>query len=121
VRIDEDVLRHATVVEDGEVVRAGTHLAQSAAGAVAQPAPESELRRERATIVRKKDRGATAGGQRLVEFELEVQPAGRVPYRVDVASLVRESLAGLLIDGSTLNVRVDPANENAVTIDWGEN
>jgi hypothetical protein len=84
-------------------------------------ASTGELRRERATIVRKRDRGATAGGQRLVEFELEVQPAGKAPYRVEVASLVRESLAGLLIEGSSLNVRVEPTDENRVSIEWGEN
>jgi|GEM_PF-4017590 len=120
VQIDEDVLRNATIVEGGEVVQAGTPRVEPASDHDARDTG-AELRRERATIVRKKDRGATAGGQRLVEFELEVQPVGKVPYRVEVASLVRDSLAGLLIEGSTLNVRVDPGDENAVTIDWSEN
>ena len=79
------------------------------------------MQRETATIVRKHDRGETAGNQRLLELDLEVLPAGRVPYRVKVASLVRSSLAGLLIEGSTLNVRVDPHDRNSVTIDWAEN
>jgi hypothetical protein len=123
VNIDEGVLRHATVVDS----RAGGPQATPAAAvpAASTPSfattPSSELRRERATIVRKKDRGETAGDQRRVAFELEVQPAGKVPYRVQVASLVRESLAGLLIEGSTLNVRVDPGDENQVMIDWSEN
>ena len=123
VSIDEGLLRNATVVSGGvadpEPVQAPT-LPPAPAPSFAS-ATSSELRRERATIVRKKDRGETSGGQRLIEFELEVQPAGKVPYRVEVASLVRESLAGLLIEGSTLNVRVDPSDENLVSIDWGEN
>jgi hypothetical protein len=81
----------------------------------------TDLRRESATIVRKKDRGETTGNQRLLELELEVHPVGKVPYRVQLASLVRESLAGLLIEGSNVNVRVDPGNPNNVTIDWSEN
>jgi hypothetical protein len=125
VNIDESALRNATVVSGGEVIQPG--LARSEAAPRTSPSmpamvsPRDEPRRERATIVRKRDRGETAGSQRLVEFELEVQPAGKVPYRVQVASLVRESLAGLLIEGSTLNVRVDPSDENQVTIDWSEN
>ncbi len=126
VNIDEDMLRNATVVDSraGGPEPATAMQSPSSAAAPASSFPTSasdELRRERASIVRKKDRGETAGDQRLVEFELEVQPAGKVPYRVQVASLVRESLAGLLIEGSTLNVRVDPHDDNRVTIDWSEN
>ena len=84
-------------------------------------APQSAGARETATIVRKKDRGSTAGNQRLLELEIEVTPVGKVPYRVTVPTLVRESLAGLLIEGSSLNVRVDPHDKNNVTIDWSEN
>lgn len=126
VNIDEDALRNATVVDSraggGEPIAPVRASSPSAAQERSFDASTSDdLRRERATIVRKKDRGETAGDQRLVEFELEVQPAGKVPYRVQIASLVRESLAGLLIEGSTLNVRVDPHDENRVTIDWSEN
>jgi hypothetical protein len=46
---------------------------------------------------------------------------GKAPYRVTVASLVRESLVSLLIEGSSLNVRVNPNDKNDVSIDWGEN
>jgi hypothetical protein len=117
VAIDESVLRNATVVHDSRASRLG-------AGSPAQTAPQAagdETRPETATIVRKRDRGETSGNQRLIEFELEVRPVGKVPYRVQVASLVRESLAALLVEGSTLNVRVDSHDENAVTIDWSEN
>lgn len=113
-------LRNATVVTGSEPV---VPAPPPFAAAAREPAvsPDSPRERETALIIRKKDRGETAGGHRLVEFELEVQPVGRVPYRVEVASLVRESLVSLLIEGSTLNVRVDPANRNSVTIDWSEN
>ncbi len=119
IKIDEAALRNATVVQDGEVVMApeGSPVGVRRA----DNAESRDGRRESATIVRKKDRGETAGSQRLLELDLEVRPAGRAPYRVQVASLVRESLAGLLIEGSTLNVRVDSADENNVTIDWSEN
>jgi hypothetical protein len=90
-------------------------------GMAAQLAAPSAPRRERATIIRKHDRGATAGQQRLVEFELEVAPASAAPYRVTVASLVRESLVGLLVEGGTLTVRVDQDDRENVTIDWTEN
>lgn len=120
VSIDPDLLSRAKIVRTGD--QPGEQA--GAASGAAQPErtrDESELRRERATIVRKKDRGETTGEQRLLELEIEVQPVGRVPYRVQLASLVRGSLASLLIEGSNLNVRVDPANENDVTIDWSEN
>jgi hypothetical protein len=120
INLGEESLRNATVVTAGEPM---AHARAEFAAGEAPPtaSPESPRERESARIIRKKDRGETAGGQRLVEFELEVQPVGRVPYRVEVASLVRESLVSLLIEGSTLNVRVDPANRNSVTIDWSEN
>lgn len=122
INIDEGLLRNATVVHGGETVTTAGAFPGSAAVPVPPPAAStSELRRERATIVRKKDRGSTAGDQRLIEFELELTPAGKPPYRVQVASLVRSSLAPLLVEGSSLNVRVDPADENNVTIDWSEN
>jgi len=130
VNIDEDVLRHATVVEGDRVVQQGraTVYSDSSQRGVEWPAPApgvsssgNELRRERAVIVRKRDRGETAGEQKLLELEIEVQPAGRVPYRVEIASLVRESLADLLIEGGNLNVRVDPSDDMRVTVDWSEN
>jgi len=118
INLGEQSLRNATVVTGG------APLAQDSvppAAAAAAPPAASDGERETALIIRKRDRGETAGSQRLVEFELEVQPVGLVPYRVEVASLVRESLVSLLIEGSTLNVRVDPVNRNSVTIDWSEN
>jgi hypothetical protein len=129
LNVSEEALRNATVVSGGETVQQGSARvsAEPAGASFASAAPtppasiSSESRRERATIVRKRDRGATTGNQRLVEFELEVQPAGKVPYRVQLASLVRESLAGLLIEGSSLNVRVDSTDDLNVTIDWSEN
>lgn len=120
IAIDEDALREATVVRQGELERLGVATRETPLIAASVVTAEAG-RRETATIVRKRDRGETADGQRLIEFELEVQPVGKVPYRVEVASLVRESLAGLLIEGSTLNVRVDPNNDNSVAIDWSEN
>ena len=114
VNIDADILRGARVVHAGQPAPA------EQPATVMEP-QSSELLRETATIVRKKDRGQTAGDQRLLELELEVTPAGKVPYRVTVASLVRESLTGLLIEGSTLNVRVNPHAPNDVRIDWSEN
>lgn len=119
VSIDEDLLRNATIVDSGG--RGSAYASSPVAAAAPSTADSAELRRESATIVRKRDRGETAGDQRLLELELEVQPAGKVPYRVEIASLVRESLADLLIEGATLNVRVDPSDENRVTVDWGEN
>ncbi|MGE0598131.1 MAG: hypothetical protein AB7J35_13360 [Dehalococcoidia bacterium] len=118
VNIEPEVLRSARVVRNNEPATASA--AAEPAATVVEPRT-SDLLRETATIVRKKDRGETAGNQRLLELELEVMPAGRVPYRVTIASLVRESLAGLLIEGSTLNVRVNPHAANDVTIDWAEN
>ncbi len=129
VSIDEDVLRRAAVVQGGQVIQPGSPLGSTSssnpvsgfAAMFDAPAAAAEGVRETATIVRKNDRGATAGNQRLLELEIEVTPVGKVPYRVTVASLVRESLASLLIEGSTLNVRVNPRDKNDVTIDWGEN
>jgi hypothetical protein len=128
VSIDEERLKHATILQGGTVINAGSASpAPSSPQPAAAPSPVSmfgnttDLQRISATIVRKKDRGETTGNQRLLELELEVHPVGKVPYRVQLASLVRESLAGLLIEGSNVNVRVDPGNPNNVTIDWSEN
>jgi hypothetical protein len=129
ITIDEERLKHASIFAGGQQVQSAAVSsnvpAQAGAGgpsAFTSPAASpGEGARETATIVRKKDRGATAGNQRLLELEIEVTPVGKVPYRVTVPSLVRESLAGLLIDGSSLNVRVDPHDKNNVTIDWSEN
>lgn len=127
VTIDESLLRNATVVDSGTSVQVpsqGRPVSSSVSdpgSMFATPVRSDESVRETATIVRKHDRGATAGNQRLLELEIEVTPVGKVPYRVTVASLVRESLAGLLIEGSSLNVRVAPHNRNSVGIDWSEN
>ncbi len=123
VNISADVLARASIIQHGRVVQTGTPDVQVAHEPVNLTAttPSSESLRESATIVRNHDRGSTAGNQRLMEFEIEVSPVGKVPYRVTVASLVRESLANLLIEGSTLNVRVNPHDRNDVTIDWAEN
>lgn len=124
ITIDDDFLRNATVMKDDEVVQQGSPLVTSRVEEPgSRPAAEANanLVLERATIVRKRDRGATAANQRLLELELEVQPVGGVPYRVEVPTLVRSSLAGLLIECSTLNVRVDPHEPGSVTIDWAEN
>ncbi|MCC6958299.1 MAG: hypothetical protein IT301_00495 [Dehalococcoidia bacterium] len=127
VTIDEEALRRATIFQGGTLVHSAEPVVTSAG--TSEPAPagvgprsaDDSGQRETATIIRKTDRGPTPGRQRLLEFELEVRPASKPPYRVSVASLVRESLADLLIEGSTLNVRVNPHDANDVTIDWGEN
>lgn len=127
ISIEEDLLRNATVVDSGRTVlprpeaHPATSLSSDPSSMFGTPLRREETSRESATIVRKHDRGAVAGNQRLLELELEVTPAGKVPYRVTVASLVRESLAGLLIEGSALSVRVDANDQNEVTIDWSEN
>lgn len=117
ISIDQDRLQNARVIQTSNVLQP-----EAVTVATSEPAvTETASLRESATIVRKRDRGETVGDQRLLELELEVTPVGRVPYRVTIASLVRESLAGLLIEGATLNVRVEEHNPNAVTIDWSEN
>lgn len=127
VTIDEEALRRATIFQGGTLVHSGEPVVTSAGTTEPTPAgvgprsADDSGQRETATIIRKTDRGPTPGRQRLLEFELEVRPASKPPYRVSVASLVRESLADLLIEGSTLNVRVNPHDANDVTIDWGEN
>jgi hypothetical protein len=117
ITVDESALRNAHVIDSRRAIRSDDPNQHAS-----QVSPmRADRVRETATILRKRDRGETAGDQRLLELELEVRPPGRVPYRVTVASLVRETLAALLIEGSTLNVRVDPNDDNSVTIDWAEN
>lgn len=117
ISIDPDKLRNARIIGES----APSHPENVATAPTESASPGTNFRRETATIVHKRDRGETAGNQRLLELELEVTPIGRVPYRVTVASLVRESLADLLIEGATLNVRVGDHDPNGVTIDWSEN
>jgi len=104
----------------------GVELATAASGEPGVVAPADGVshgaaERLSATVIRKTDRGPVAGGQRLLELELEVRPPVEPPYRVTVASLVRESLAGLLIEGSSLTVHAERGNPGQVTIDWSEN
>lgn len=123
INISADALARASIIQHGRLIQAGEPDVQVAHEPVniTTTTPSSESLRESATIVRKHDRGSTAGNQRLLELEIEVSPVGKAPYRVTVASLVRESLVNLLIEGSTLNVRVNPHDRNDVTIDWAEN
>ena len=75
----DDVVERA----NPSVTTAGAASTASTVAPAPEPGPDLVL--ERASIVRKRDRGATAANQRLLELELEVQPVGGVPYRVKIA------------------------------------
>ncbi|MAT07355.1 MAG: hypothetical protein CL424_20200 [Acidimicrobiaceae bacterium] len=54
----------------------------------------------------------------LVYLELEVHPDGAEPYEAQTGEYVTAAAAGTLQPGAVLDVKVDPADQQRVAVDW---
>jgi hypothetical protein len=71
-----------------------------------------------AQVTALRDTAQQVNGQPVVEIDLLVFPTGRPPYPVTVSQIVQLSQIARLTPGSTLTVKIDPAEVEAIWIDW---
>lgn len=102
------------------VVTAGppTTLDASPVGRSVQERLLADGRPGTALIREAKDTGIDVHGDSVVELTLDVTPQGGTTYEVRSASLVPASARARALPGTTLNVRIDPAQSGSVAIDW---
>jgi hypothetical protein len=67
-----------------------------------------------------RDTGVTINGAPVIRFELEVLGDGPSPAAATVTQRVPRMLAGAVLPGTQVAVRLDPANPTRVAIDWSE-
>jgi hypothetical protein len=83
----------------------GAHLASTGEPATAQ-------------VIALRDTAQQVNAQPVVEIDLLVFPTGRPPYPVTVSQIVQLSQIARLTPGSRLTVKIDPAEVEAIWIDW---
>ena len=71
-----------------------------------------------ATIKAANDTGQFINMQAVINFDLEVSVGGGAPYAVTHRSMLPPTMAAMTQPGTTLQVKVDPADPNRMTIDW---
>jgi hypothetical protein len=72
-----------------------------------------------ATVVQARNTGLTAGsGSALVDLDLNITLTTRAPYTFALREAVHPSALGQLVPGKALKVKVDPANDLDVIVDW---
>lgn len=64
------------------------------------------------------DTGATINDHPVCELQLEVTVPGQAPYTTTISQPVPRMQAPMLQPGTTLAVKVDPADRDAVIMDW---
>ncbi|GLX01116.1 hypothetical protein [Microtetraspora sp. NBRC 16547] len=72
----------------------------------------------RALITGMRDTGTMVNDQVVVEFDLQVQPAGGSPYLVSHRQILPRLLMGAVLPGRNVQVWVDPTNPQRLAIDW---
>jgi hypothetical protein len=70
-----------------------------------------------ATIVAIRQGAGMINFQPIMELDLTVMPSGGAPYPVTVAQPVPPNLAGRLVPGGSLRVKIDPHNQQSLWID----
>jgi hypothetical protein len=109
INIDPNRLANATVLTTptvtiaGPGVTAGTALGGSTGRAVIRDA---------------QDLGVQMGGQKLYKFSLDVTPPGGSTYATQAAGPVPPDQLGRAVAGTTVDVFIDPSNQQNVTLDW---
>jgi hypothetical protein len=99
----EGKLRMAAAQEMMAQQTAAMHLATTGEDATAQ-------------IVAARDTGTQINLQPVLEIDLLVMPDGRPPYPATVRQMVAQAQLGLIAAGSTVSVRIDPANPATVLL-----
>jgi hypothetical protein len=69
-----------------------------------------------AQVVAARDTGTQINLQPVLEVDLLVMRTGQPPYPATVRQMVAQAQLGLVAAGSTVSVRVDPANPAAVLL-----
>jgi hypothetical protein len=69
-----------------------------------------------AQVVAARDTGTQINLQPVLEIDLLVMRTGQPPYPATVRQMVAQAQLGLVAAGSTVSVRVDPANPAAVLL-----
>ncbi len=72
-----------------------------------------------ATIVAVRQGAGMINFQPIMELDLTVMPPSTPPYPVTVSQPVPPNLAGRLLPGASLRVKIDPHNQQALRIDPG--
>jgi hypothetical protein len=72
----------------------------------------------RATVQGFVDTGVDAPGGRLYTFDLEIRLPERPAYTVKHAAVLDSGAAARLFRGASFPVRVDPADQRQLTVDW---
>lgn len=71
-----------------------------------------------ATITSLGETGVTVNGSPMIEFGLDVDTAAHAPYSITIRQRAPRLLLGAFLPGSTVAVRVDPADREHLAIDW---
>jgi roadblock/LC7 domain-containing protein len=71
-----------------------------------------------ATVVAVRQGGGMVNYQPMVEIDLTVMTPGGMPYPATVAQVVQQVHLARLTPGSTLKIKVDPANPGLIWIDF---
>jgi len=69
-----------------------------------------------AQIVASRDTGTQINLQPVLELDLLVMRQGQPPYPATVRQMVANAQLGLVAPGSTVSVRIDPANPSTVLL-----
>lgn len=72
----------------------------------------------KASIVSIAQTGAMVNFQPTMQIELNVFPDGQPPYPVTVTQIVEQPYLGKAIAGQQVAVKIDPADQQTVWIDW---
>ncbi len=70
-----------------------------------------------ATVVAVRPGGGMVNFQPIMALDLTVMPPAGAPYPVTVSQPVPPNLAGRLVPGASLRVKIDPQNQQALWID----
>jgi hypothetical protein len=72
-----------------------------------------------ATVVQARNTGLTAGNSSaLVDLDLNITLTTRAPYTFALREAVHPTALAQLVPGKALKVKVDPANNLDVMVDW---
>ncbi|HEY6396228.1 MAG TPA: hypothetical protein VIX82_02120 [Solirubrobacteraceae bacterium] len=70
-----------------------------------------------ATLVAVRQGGGMINFEPIMALDLTVMPPGGAPYPVTVSQPVPPNLAGRLVPGASLRVKIDPHNQQSLWID----
>lgn len=109
---------HARISQATVTVGPTTTIDATAGGESAQAMLLANGRPGSAFIREAKDSGIDIHGDSVVELTLDVTPQGGAAYEARTAALVPAAARARALPGTTVPVRIDPAQPTSVAIDW---